>query len=421
MTAKQELADHWSLIVIAFLLVFVAFGVPTYSMPFIYGAAMEELGWSNTQVNLLSTAKFVIGAGAAVGMGVLIDRVGGRWTVLLGTATGGVAMGLFLFATNLPVYYLAGAVLGFSSASIVAAMKVMVARVFTTNGGLAIGLVLTATSAAGIVMPLVWPPLLDVMNWRQILGMFSLGPLLIAVPMWLIFMAANRRMSAVISAPTVRTNDLGVWGHFKQISKERGFWLIAIGIFLVSAVDQALMQNYVSFLRFDKGMDLGTTISWAGALLAVIGVVAKIGSGWFFDRYSIRGITAFWLLLAISIFLGLPVTGVATLLLFIITRGIAHGGMIVDAPVLSRHYFGLERIGLTMGIVELCVNLGFAAGPPIFGWFADTYGNFSIGLVVYGCVALVGTALLLPVKPRFWTPPTKESRVGHAAQPATVP
>jgi MFS transporter, OFA family, oxalate/formate antiporter len=189
---------------------------------------------------------------------------------------------------------------------------------------------------------------------------------------------------------------------------------------LVSAVDQALMQNYVSFLRFDKGMDLNTTISWAGALLAVIGVLAKIGSGWFFDRYSIRGITAFWLLLAISIFLGLPVAGVGTLLLFIVTRGIAHGGMIVDAPVISRHYFGLEQIGLTLGIVELCVNLGFAVGPPVFGWLADTYGNFSTGLVVYGVVALVGTALLVPVKPRFWTPPAMEPRVAHSAEPAAA-
>jgi MFS family permease len=420
MVAKQELADQWSLIVIAFLLVFVAFGVPTYSMPFIYGAAMEEFGWSNAQVNLLSTAKFVIGAGAAVGMGILIDKAGGRWTVLLGTATGGVAMGLFLFATNLPVYYLAGAVLGFSSASIVAAMKVMCARVFTTRGGLAIGLVLTATSFAGIVMPLVWPPLLQVMNWRQILGLLSLGPLLIAVPMWLVFMAANRRMGEMISAPTVRTSDRSVWAHFQLISRERGFWLIAVGVFLVSAVDQALMQNYVSFLRFDKGMDLNTTISWAGALLAVIGVLAKIGSGWFFDRYSIRGITVFWLLLAISIFLGLPVAGVGTLLLFIVTRGVAHGGMIIDAPVLSRHYFGLEQIGLTLGIVELCVNLGFAVGPPVFGWLADVSGNFSTGLVVYGCVALVGTTLLIPVKPRFWTPPAKKDRVAHAAHPATA-
>jgi MFS transporter, OFA family, oxalate/formate antiporter len=226
-------------------------------------------------------------------------------------------------------------------------------------------------------------------------------------------------MSEVISAPSAQPDGLGVWQHFKQISNDRGFWLIAVGIFLVSAVDQALMQNYVSFLRFDKGMDLGATISWAGALLAVVGVLAKIGSGWFFDRYSIRGITAFWLLLAISIFLGLPVAGVGTLLLFIVTRGVAHGGMIIDAPVVARHYFGLARIGLTMGIVELCVNLGFAVGPPVFGWLADTYGSFSVGLVVYGCVALVGTALLVPVKPRYWTPPAaRKLRAEHAGQPA---
>src|SRR5690606_2351374 len=102
-TARSELVHHWATIVVAFLLVFFAFGVPTYSLPFMYGAAMEELGWTNAQANLLSTAKFLIGAVAALGMGMLIDKVGGRWTVLAGTAAGGVAMALFLFATNLPV------------------------------------------------------------------------------------------------------------------------------------------------------------------------------------------------------------------------------------------------------------------------------------------------------------------------------
>lgn len=419
-TSREELAENWPLILVAFLLVFFAFGVPTYSLPFMYGAAMQEQGWTNAQVNLLSTAKFLIGAGAALGMGILMDRMGGRWTVLVGTAAGGVAMALFLFATNLPVYYAAGAVLGFSAASILAAMKVVVARLFSTNQGLAIGTVLTATSFGGVVMPQIWPPLLEIMNWRQIFALLSVGPLLVAVPLWLVFMAKNARICAVVSAPSVSSNNTGLWAHFKEISKERNFWFIAVGVFLVSAVDQALMQNYVTFLRFDKGMDLGTTISWAGSLLAIIGVLAKIGSGWFYDKFSIRGIAFFWLLLAISIFLGLPVAGVTTLLLFIVVRGIAHGGLIVDAPVLASHYFGLERIGLTMGLIELCVNLGFAVGPPVFGWFADAYGNFSMGLVVYGVVALVGTALLLPVQPRFWSPPAKRREVLPTPQAVTA-
>lgn len=417
-SSKRELYDNWPMMVVAFVLVFLAFGVPTYSLPFMYGAAMEEFGWSNAQVNLLSTAKFVIGAGAALGMGILVDKVGGRWTVLAGAAAGGLAMVLFLFATNLPIYYLAGAMLGFSASSIVAAMKVIVARLFAVNQGLAMGIVLTATSFGGVVMPWIWPPMLEVMNWRQIIAVMSLGPFLIAVPLWLVFMTMNTRMREVVSAPTQSKASLGLWAHFKMISHERAFWLIATGIFLVSAVDQALMQNYVSFLRFDKGMDLRATISWAGSLLAVIGVLAKVGSGWFYDRFSIRGIAFFYFLLAVSVFLGLPVAGIGTLLAFIVVRGIAHGGLIVDVPILTKHYFGMERIGLTMGVMAVCVNLGFAVGPPVFGLLADIYGSFSVGMAVYGVIASVATLTLLPIKPRYWVAPSRRAATIPAAAAA---
>jgi len=407
-SGKQELTQNWPMLAVACVLIFFAFGVPTYSLPFMYNAAMEEFGWSNAQVNLLSTAKFLVGAVAALTMGILVDKVGGRSTVLAGTAVGGVAMALFLFATNLPVYYLAGALLGFSASAIVAAMKVVVTRLFTVNQGVAMGIVLTATSVGGVV-GLIWPPLLEVMGWRQAIALMSLGPFLIAVPLWLLFMAKSARMREVVSAPTVVHGTASTWAHFKEISKDRMFWLIALGIFLVSAVDQALMQNYVSFLRADKGIDL-RTIGWVATLLAIIGVLGKIGSGWFYDRYSIRGITFFYVLLAISVFLGLPVAGMLSMLLFVTMRGVAHGGMIVDVPILTRHYFGMERIGLTIGIMSVAVNLGFAAGPPVFGLLADIYGNFTVGIIAYGTVAAVATLTLLPVKPRFWTSPAAQRR-----------
>lgn len=420
-SAREELAQNWPMITVAFLLVFFAFGVPTYSLPFMYDAAMQELGWTNAEVNLLATARFVIGAAAALGMGLIIDKMGGRWTVLIGTAVGGLAMALFLFATNLPVYYLAGALGGFSAASIVAAMKVIVSRLFSANQGIAMGIVLTATSFGGVVMPLVWPVLLETMNWRQIIALLSLGPFLIAVPLWLVFMARSHRMREVVSAPTEVRSNTTMWQHFRLISQQPAFWFIAAGVFIVSAVDQALMQNYVSFLHNDKGMDLRTTISWAGSLLAVIGVLAKVGSGWFYDRYSIRGIAYFYVLLAASIWLGLPVAGVMSLLLFIVVRGVAHGGMIVDVPILTKHYFGMERIGMTMGIMSVCVNLGFASGPPVFGYLADVSGNFSTGMVIFGAAAAVATLSIWWVKPRYWTSPREQAAVAAAPGVAVGP
>jgi len=420
-TARQELLENWPIMAVACLLIFFAFGVPTYSLPFMYGAAMEEFGWTNAQANFLSTAKFLIGAVAAISMGILIDKAGSRWTVLAGTAAGGVAMALFLFATNLPVYYLAGALLGFSAASIVAAMKVVISRLFHTNQGVAIGIVLTATSFGGVVMPQVWPVLLESMNWRHIIALFSVGPLLIAIPLWLAFVAKTEpRTREMLDSPTVSQSGTSMWEHFKGMSAQPAFWLMAVGIFVVSAVDQALMQNYVNFLRVDKGMDLRETISWAGTLLAIIGVVAKIGSGWIYDRFSIRGIAFFYLLLGISLFLGLPVAGTMTLLFFIVARGVAHGGLIVDVPILTKHYFGTERLGMTIGIMSVCVNLGYAAGPPLFGWFADTYGNFTVGMIAFASAATLSTLTIWWIKPRYWTPPAKREREVLAGEPSVA-
>jgi OFA family oxalate/formate antiporter-like MFS transporter len=413
---RHELIRNWPILAVAFVLVFLAFGIPTYSLPFMYGPAMEEFGWSNAQVNLLSTAKFLIGAVAALGMGILVDRIGGRWAVLIGAATGGVAMALFLFATNLPVYYLAGAMLGFSASSIVAAMKVIIARLYTIHQGAAMGIVLTATSTGGIVMPWIWAPALEVTNWRYIIAALSVGPFLIAVPLWLVFVAKSKTMGPLIDAPTVNKNNATTWQHFRLISRDRNFWLIAAGIFLVSAVDQAIQQNTVQFLRVDKGLDMTGTIAGAASLVAVVGVVGKIGSGWFYDRFSIRGITAMYVLLSVSTFLILPVAGPASLLVFIVARGIAHGGMIVDVPILTRHYFGMERIGLTIGIMSVAVNLGFAAGPPVLGWLADINGgSFVNGVIIYGVVAAVATLTLLPVRPRHWVPPAERERQLRAA------
>lgn len=414
---KRELFDNWSILAIAFVLIFCAFGIPTYSLPYMYEPAMAEFGWSNAQVQLLSTAKFLVGAAAALGMGIMVDKIGGKVAVLIGAVSGGFALALFLFATNLPIYYLAGGILGLSASSIVAAMKVVVSRIFTINQGLAMGIVLCATSSAGVVMPLIWEPLLSSgMNWRVIAAMMSLGSFVIATPLWMIFMARTGKLQATVNASAVHEPGKGgLWSHFREISKDKCFWYIALGIFLASAVDQALMQNYVVFLRADKGVLL-SSIKWAASFMAVMGVVSKIGSGWFYDYFSIAGIRITYFLLGLSVLLGLPVAGSATLFLFLAVRGIAHGGMIVEAPIITKHYLGARNLGMTIGVISVFINLGFAAGPPILGYFADLNGNFTVGFMVYAGLAFVSTLLLVPVKPRYWTPPGKrqkqESEVG---------
>jgi len=181
---KAELKDNWVVLFVAFMLVFISFGVPNFSLPWIYEPAMAEFGWSNAQANGISTSKFLVGAAAALGMGIMIDKIGGKFSVLLGTLSGGFAMALFLVATNLGIYYLAGALLGLSASSIVAAMKVVVSRLININQGLAIGIVLGGTSTGQLIMPWVWSHFLEAgVNWRTIFACLSMGSFLISTPL----------------------------------------------------------------------------------------------------------------------------------------------------------------------------------------------------------------------------------------------
>lgn len=412
----REILDNWVVLFIAFALVFFSFGVPNFSLPWIYVPAMEEFGWTNAQVNGISSSKFLVGAGSALGMGILIDKIGGKIAVLLGALSGGIAMALFLVATNLPIYYVAGAMLGLSAASIVAAMKVVIARLFDINQGLAIGIVLGGTSMGQVAMPWIWEPALAAgYNWRFIFGVLSLGSFLVSTPLWIIFMARKGEAQTVINAKSAgHAGGLTMWGHFLEVSKDKFFWLLALSIFLASAVDQALMQNYVSFLRLDRGMN-PNSFAWLVSAMGILAVLAKIGSGWFYDRFSIPGIRFFYFLLGVSVLLALPVAGIMTLTLFLTVRNIAHGGMIVEAPVLTKHYLGPRNLGMTIGLVSVAVNLGFAVGPPVLGYLYDLNGNYTVGMIVFGGVAMLGAIMLTPVKPRFWTPPSKrkqESEVG---------
>ena len=421
---KAELKDNWVVLFVAFMLVFISFGVPNFSLPWIYEPAMAEFGWSNAQANGISTSKFLVGAAAALGMGIMIDKIGGKFSVLLGTLSGGFAMALFLVATNLGIYYLAGALLGLSASSIVAAMKVVVSRLININQGLAIGIVLGGTSTGQLIMPWVWSHFLEAgVNWRTIFACLSMGSFLISTPLWIIFMSRKGVKQDVINASSKGHEDgLTMWGHFKQVCQEKGFWLLATSIFLVSAVDQAMMQNYVTFLRADRGLNY-RDFWWLVSLVTFLAIGGKIFSGWIYDRFSIPGIRFFYFLLGVSIILALPVAGLFTLTLFLVVRNIAHGGMIVEAPVITKHYLGPRNLGMTIGIVSVFVNLGFAAGPPVLGWLYDINGNYTLGFVIYSCIAFLACCLLIPLKPRYWIPPSKrqsDTADNVAMQPASA-
>ena len=411
----REFRSHWMMLVIALILIFFTFGIPTYSMPFIYSGASEEFGWSRGQVTLLASFKYLTGAITGLVMGRLIDVFNPRAMVTWAAVLGGFAMLGFLFATNLGVYYFAGIVLGVSASGVTVCMKVIVSTLFERGQGTAVGIVLAGTSLAGVVTPILVVPMIEQWGWRGAMALLSVGIWLVAIPGWLLLFRGRLADSSRIAMASAGGRTSGLWQHFHGLCSDRAFWMMAIGVFLIGAVDMGMLQNQVLFLQVDKGLDI-TTVAWATSMLAGIGVAAKVIFGWFYDRYSIRGIMLTYLLLAISVLLAFPVAGVTSMFIFMVGRGIVHGGLIVEVPVLTKHYYGRENLGLNMGIMAAFLQLGMAFGPPMLGATHDLFGSYTGGFITACIMSLVASLLLLPVQPRYWTRPADRQVVETAPE-----
>jgi len=401
-TFVSELKEKWPVVAVTFLMMLFAFGVPTFALPFVADAAVDEFGWTRTQAVAITSAKFFTAALAALAIGRLFDTIDPKYLVAACASLGGIGMLAFFFADSWPFYISIGIILGFNSAGMVVATNVIICRTFERSTGTALGIALAGTSTAGMIVPLVMVPLMAAVGWRETMMIMSVGIWLVALPAWFLLMRSSSPTGERLRSATYSAAKTGMWHHFQAVAVTRHFWYIVVGIFLVSAVDQGFIVNQVLFLNNEKGLEL-SAVAWGATLLAAIGVLSKIGFGWVYDKLSITGIVVCYALLAVAAGLSFAVTGVASMLVFMAIRGIAHGGLIVDGPVLAKHYYGPQNLGLNIGIFTFCTSAGYTVGPPLLASLADASGSYMGGFALAIAAALLAVGLLMPIKPRYWT------------------
>lgn len=400
-TFWREFNEQWLLILALFLVQVFAFGFPTFALPFVYSGATDEFEWTRQEAVLLTSFKFYVSAAAALFVGRILDIVNPKFVISISAFLGAVAMVGFMAADRLPLYYSLGILFGLSATGIAVSVNVIVTRAFEKSTGTMLGIILSGTSVAGILLPVLMVPLMVRIGWRPTMAILSCGVWIIALPVWLVVSRKGTLLERRLQEGSFSATKTGMWSHLKNLAVTRDFWFIFVGVFLVMAVDQALIQNQVLFLESEKGLSLDM-VKWGAALLAGVGIAGKLLFGSVFDRLSITGIVLCYGLLAVSVGLSFTVFGVSSMLIFMTVRGIAHAGLIVSGPVLLKHYYGPRNLGLNLGIFMLCTSLGFGLFPTLMAGMADKSGSYS-GAFTMGIAAIIAAAVLLyPVMPKYW-------------------
>jgi MFS transporter, OFA family, oxalate/formate antiporter len=396
----------WAVVFASFICHLFIFGIPTVMLPLIYGPMIDQFGWTRGDVVTLASAKFTAGAISAFFIGEFIQRYGVKLTTFLSSVLVGLTMISFIFISEMWHLPVAGAFLGVGSISLVICIKVIVSRWFEGRLGLALGLALLGSAAAGSLLTFVMEPLITTYGWRMAVAILSAGVWFIALP---VFMLVSREQpddlglktdGIQVSPDKLKREMPTEFLDFAAIVKGKTFIAMAFGIFLIGFVDQGLLQHTVEYI--DKEAGLGRDLARYGfSLIFTISILGKIGFGWIFDKLAIKGVMLCYIAIGFGVLLAFPVGGFETLIAFCVARGLSHGGTIVDVPYLARQAYGPALLPRTIGTLTMILSCGFALGPYVIGKIYDITGSYDNAFYLCIALTLLATTSLIFVRPAY--------------------
>ena len=351
----------------------------------------REFGWTRGQMSgalSLSAPALILGS---LLWGILLDRFGGRRTIMLSILGLGVGISSFaLLARPLWHLYVLFAIVPLvaGAASPLGYSGVLVRR-FSKRLGLAVGLSLTGIGLGAAIVPLLAQACIDRYGWRKTYLILAAFAVLIGIPAaWIATRNAGRNESHVLQDSTVSVLPL---------IRTRAFLLICATFFLLSTASIGTLTHLVPMM-----IDRGFSPVSAARLAGLTGISTLVSSGligWVMDR-----IHAPFVLCVSSLCLGTSCLllafrdGLLSSALAAIILGLFVGSEVDYITFLVRKYFGQAAFGRLYGLAFSAFILG--PGAVLLGYSYDHFHRYRPGLLLFALLSVLAAMLALAM-PRY--------------------
>lgn len=362
----------------------------------------RSFGWGLGQIMLSLTMFNVAGVLAAPYTGRLIDRFGVRAVLfpsLLAFLSGFLALA-YAVDSLLGWYVLAflwGALtVGTQSISYTKLLTVW----FERRRGLAVGIAAAGLGLGYSIVPLVITSLLAVFPWQTTLA--AMAAIVAAVPMTLNAFLAHPR-----PATTATTVTSGL--SLREARATENFWYMAAAIFLASTTLTGIVPHLTLVSR-----DHGFTASEAASIAATYGVSTIIGRvmvGMLADKCFVPRVAMAFFALSAAGFVWVamlpPQPQLLTLALIALTIGLGFGAESDVIALFTSRYFGQRSFGAIYGALLSVFLIGASAGPPLFGFGREYFGDYSPMMFAAAVAMIIAVWLLSKLGPYPKSLPTQ--------------
>jgi len=381
---------------------------------------------SNAQIGGLTSATAVTYAPTLVLAGWLVDRIGVRRALVIGSLVTGVFVGAVALAPSYGVMLLLLGLSGLGCGFIYpSAVKAVMVWFPPQERATAIGVNQTAVNVSGILGAAIMPALALSVGWQAgfvvaAVMAFAVCGLAAAayrdpdggIPSWAAGAASTAPAVCEIEQglPCVtgdeQTDRAAVRSGFLAVVRSRDILLLGLAALFLCMVEFAALAHLVLFLHLDWAYSV---VAAAGllALCQAAGALGKPLSGLASDRLLGRRRKAPLLALA-------GVAGVACAILALLGPGhtwllwaallmlgvgaVGWGGLF---GALAGETAGPAAAGAAAGVTAAIDNVGIFIGPPLFGLIVDRTGSYAPAWwAMVGAAVLAACLLALVREPR---------------------
>jgi len=385
-----------SIIGIAFLVLAVSFASRA-----VLGLGMQEwsatFGWSRGEMSVAGSIALVAMAATVSLAGHAADRLGARLVLGLGCAVIAAGLGVIAGMTTYWQLILGYGLLcgmGFGLVSLPVAGSLL-AHCVPNRQGLATGLATSGASGGQFLILPVLAALFPIVGWRGGMAVFAV-------------LAALASIIALVGlgAEPTRSNRAEPGGRAQcllarvvAIVRTRAFQGLFWSFTICGFASTGIVETH--FIPFAQMCGFSTVASTnAYGVFAFFNLVGMIGAGVLADRMNQRFLLAgIYLVRSVALIVPLFVGAHYPMLIFFsVLIGVAFYATFPATIGLCRAHFGMESLGLVVGLLTVGHALGAALGASFGGYAYDLflrYDSMWIGAVFFALTSAL-FAMLVP-------------------------